>query len=71
MLRRQHHTLSQINLGKVTERHAMVLVGMRRLKNEKTWRLLLQNWWPGMQLIEVSCETFASSGAKVHFALNK
>jgi hypothetical protein len=60
-----------IILGKHTKRHAMVLVGMRRVKNEKNWRLLLQNWWPGSQLIEVSSETFASSGAIVHFARKK
>jgi hypothetical protein len=61
-------------LGKDTGRHAMVLVGMRRVENEKKWQVLLQNWWPGMQLIElieVSSETFASSGAKVHFALKE
>jgi hypothetical protein len=59
----------KIILGEDTERHAMVLVGMRRI--EKKWRLLLQNWWPEGQLIEVSSETFASSGATVHFALQE
>ena len=49
----------------------MVLIGMRRVGKEKKWRPLLQNWWPGVQLIEVSSETFASSGATVYFAMEK
>jgi hypothetical protein len=33
--------------------HAMVLIGVRRDHNLVTW-LLLQNWWPNKQFVEVS-----------------
>eukprot|EP00797_Seminavis_robusta_P029151 Sro581_g170320.1 n/a (107) ;mRNA; r:36793-37113 len=36
------------------ERHAMELVGMRKVDGE--WKLLLQNWWPNLQLVEVTPE---------------
>jgi hypothetical protein len=49
--------------------HAMVLVGMRRV--DKKWRLLLQNWWPDKQLIELSSETIVSSNATLYFATEK
>jgi hypothetical protein len=47
--------------------HAMVLVGMRRVDGK--WRLLLQNWWSRMQLIEVSSKTIISSELEVIFAV--
>jgi hypothetical protein len=50
-------------------RHAMVLIGMRRVDGK--WRLLLQNWWSRMQLIEVSSDTIVSSGAEIVFARKK
>jgi hypothetical protein len=45
----------------------MVLIGMRKAGDE--WRFLLQNWWPHLQLVEVSQEYFISSKAKVEFVL--
>ena len=42
-------------------RHAMVLVGVRRVQNE--WRVLLQNWWPNMPFVEVTAEYLSSSDA--------
>ena len=47
------------------ERHAMVLVGMRKVDGE--WKLLLQNWWPNLQLVEVTPEYMASSGCYLVF----
>jgi hypothetical protein len=46
-------------------RHAMVLVGTRLVGDE--WRLLLQNWWPNMQFVEVSREYFLSCEAVLTF----
>lgn len=46
--------------------HAMVLVGMRNVEGE--WRVLMQNWWPRLQLVEVSAEYFISSQAELVFA---
>jgi hypothetical protein len=34
-------------------------------------RLLLQNWWPGKQLIEVSSETIVSSKVTLYFPTQK
>jgi hypothetical protein len=50
-------------------RHSMILVGMRRVEDK--WRLLLQNWWPGMQFIEVSSDTIVSSSAMLYFSIEK
>ncbi|CAB9514937.1 expressed unknown protein [Seminavis robusta] len=50
---------------KEMQRHAMVLVGMRKVNGE--WRLLLQNWWPNLQLVEVTPEYMASSGCFLVF----
>ena len=47
------------------ERHAMVLVGMRKVDGE--WKLLLQNWWPNLQLVEVTPEYMESSGCYLVF----
>jgi hypothetical protein len=52
---------------KKEERHAMVLVGMRRINNE--WSLLLQNWWSKMQFVEVSGKYFLSSDTALTFVL--
>jgi hypothetical protein len=49
--------------------HAMVLVGMLK-KSDGKWWLLLQNWWPQMQLVEVSQQYFLSSGASICFVSN-
>jgi hypothetical protein len=43
----------------------MVLIGMRKDSDDKWW-LLLQNWWPQMQLVEVSQQYFSSSKAWLH-----
>ncbi|KAG7341397.1 hypothetical protein IV203_023349 [Nitzschia inconspicua] len=56
-------------IGKVTEKHAMVLVGMRKVSG--AWRYLLQNWWPKLQLVEVSEEYFRSSDSSICFVTSK
>jgi hypothetical protein len=52
--------------AKKEESHAMILIGGRRDKHGKLW-LLLQNWWPDMQLVEVSAEYFATCKASLSF----
>jgi hypothetical protein len=44
------------------ERHAMVLVGMRKVG--ETWNFLLQNWWSDLQLVEVTGFYLETSDAK-------
>ena len=39
--------------------------GMRKVDGE--WKLLLQNWWPNLQLVEVTPEYMASSGCYLVF----
>jgi hypothetical protein len=51
------------------EHHAMVLVGLRKVGEQ--WRLLLQNWWPHSQLVEVSAEYFLSSQAEIVLVMHK
>jgi hypothetical protein len=48
------------------EYHATVLIGMRKDSNDKWW-LLLQNWWPHMQLVEFSQQYFVSGRAVIRF----
>jgi len=38
---------------------------MRKVNGE--WRLLLQNWWPNLQLVEVTPEYLAGSGCNLVF----
>lgn len=47
----------------------MTVVGVRKV--EDTWRFLLQNWWPGLQLVEVSAQYLVKSGAKLVLATRK
>ena len=49
------------------EKHAMALVGMRKVGD--TWRFLLQNWWPDLQLVEMTGEYLKSSEARLVFAI--
>jgi len=49
------------NIGDDTEKHAMVLVGVRKVEGK--WRCLLQNWWPLLQLVEVSADYLQKSKA--------
>jgi hypothetical protein len=46
--------------------HAMALIGARTDAHGKRW-FLLQNWWPGMQFVEVSASYLKSSLATVYF----
>lgn len=55
-----------VDPGKDEKYHAMVLVGMRKGSDGRWW-LLLQNWWPHMQLVEVSQEYFLSCKAEISF----
>jgi hypothetical protein len=49
------------------EYHAMVLLGFRiDWTTKKKW-LLFQNWWPNMQLVEVSDEYFENAGGNLVF----
>ena len=48
------------------ETHAMILIGTRLDERKNRW-LLLQSWWPDMELVEVSAEYFFNSDAKVVF----
>jgi hypothetical protein len=49
--------------------HAMVLLGFRIEQTTKKKWLFLQNWWPDMQLVEVSDEYFKNSEGNLVFIL--
>jgi len=53
--------------------HAMVLLGGRRIdeKDQKKTYLLLQNWWPGMPLVEISDDYYNASGRSLVFVPTK
>lgn len=46
----------------------LVLIGMRKGSDGRWW-LLLQKWWPHMQLVELSQQYFASSKASICFVV--
>jgi hypothetical protein len=56
---------SQFNYDKRKGRHAMVLIGYRRHKNELIF--LLQNWWKGRFFIEVSQSYLTACEATITF----
>merc|ERR1711935_1050628 len=53
------------DVGQKPKNHAMVLIGVR-WKDGKL-RVLLQNWWKEMQLLEVSASLLEKSGATLSF----
>ena len=56
------------SVEKPNGRHAMVLVGVRCAPdNDEAIYFLLQNWWPGKFLVEVTAEYLASTGATITF----
>ena len=47
--------------------HTMIILHARKDKKDQTWWFLMQNWWPDMQLVEVSEEYLADSEALLDF----
>merc|ERR1712137_1048863 len=44
----------------------MIIIGCRRDKNNRLW-LLLQNWWEGMEIVEVSIQYLQKCYAEISF----
>ena len=49
-----------------TDTHAMILIGCRRDQKNHLW-LLLQNWWDGMEIVEVSIGYLKECNADIYF----
>jgi hypothetical protein len=49
--------------------HTMLIIGGRRDENGKLW-LLVQNWWFGMPLVEISVEYLVSTSGSCFFVPN-
>ena len=56
-------------ISDLAERHAMTLVGIRKVDDK--WRFLLQNWWPNLQLVEVSAQYLVRSRAELVLSVMK
>lgn len=62
----RHHHGKPKKMPKGVPLHAIVLVDARKDADGKTF-LLLQNWWPKKQYVEVDDEYFRACGAQLSF----
>lgn len=53
-------------VGKHIGYHAMVLIGSRHDETGKEW-FLIQNWWPGLQFVEMSASYLKKSDCTLYF----